>query len=105
MVDLLAFAVAALALWAILKESVPTGIVGSLGLALIGCTAMVAIDDSSFANTERLEWIVIAMLVGFLLIFVHVVALVWRSRTGSMTPKRRASDVGSMVRYAPKRAR
>jgi hypothetical protein len=104
MFDMLAMAVAALALWAILKDSVPTGIFGSLGLAVIGCASMVAIDDSTFANTERLEWIVIALLVGFLLIFAHVVVLVWRSRTGSMTPKRRASDIGSMARHATKRA-
>lgn len=104
MIDLLAMAVAALALWAILKDSVPTGIFGSLGLALIGCTSMVAIDDSSFANVERLEWIVIALLTGFLLIFAHVVVLVWRSRTGAMTPKRRASDVGSMVTARAKRS-
>ena len=52
LIDLLAMAVFLLALWAILKESVPTGILGSLGLALIGIAALVA---AACRRIERAE--------------------------------------------------
>lgn len=103
MIDLLAVAVALLALWAILKDSVPTGILGSLGLAMIGVAAMVAADDQSFANIDRLKSIVLALLSGFVLLALQVVLLVWRARTGAMTPRRRATDVSHVP--SPKRAR
>lgn len=92
MVDMLALAVALVALWAILEKSVPTGVLGSLGLALIGCSALVAVDDSSFADVQRLEAIVSALLLGFLFVVAHIVLLVWRGSTGRATRRRRASD-------------
>lgn len=105
MIDLLAMAVFLLALWAILKDSVPTGILGSLGLALIGIAALVAADDQSFASIDRLKSIVLALLSGFVLLALQVVLLVWRARTGALTPRRRATDVGQLARHAPRRAR
>jgi len=109
MIDLLAMAVFLLALWAILKDSVPTGILGSLGLALIGIAALVAADDQSFASIDRLKSIVLALLSGFVLlalqVVLQVVLLVWRARTGALTPRRRATDVGHLARHVPRRAR
>lgn len=105
MVDLLSMAVFLLALWAILKESVPTGILGSLGLALIGIAALVAADDHSFASADRLRSIVVALLSGFVLIALQVVLLVWRARTGAMSPRRRATDIGQLHQPTPRRAR
>lgn len=105
MVDLLAMMVLWLALWAILKESVPTGILGSLGLVVIGCAAMVAADDNSFASVDRLRGIVVALLTGFMLLAAHVVLLVVRARTGAMTPRRRATDVAQLRPHTAKRAR
>lgn len=105
MFDMLAMAVAALALWAIWKESVPTGILGSLGLLIIGCAAAVAADDTSFGNLERVRAIVVALLIGFLLLATHVVLLVVRARTGAMTMRRRATDLARPSSRATSRAR
>lgn len=92
MVDLIAVAVALIALLAILDKHIPTGVLGSAALVLIGGAALVAVDDSSFANTQRLERVVIAMLVGFLLLAAHLVLMHWRSTTGRLTPRRRTTD-------------
>lgn len=105
MLDMLAMSVAALALWAILKDSVPTGILGSLGLVVIGCAAMVAVDDNSFGNLDRVRAIVVALLVGVLLLAAQVVVLVVRARTGATTPRRRATDIGQISAAASRRAR
>lgn len=92
MFDLIAWAVVAVAALAIFDKHIPTGVLGSLGLALIGIGALVAIDDSSFANIMRLEGVVVAFLVGFLCIVVHVALMVWRSSTGRLTRRRRTTD-------------
>lgn len=92
MFDIIAVSVALVALVAILDKHVPTGLLGSLGLAMIGMAALVAVDDSAFANTERLEQIVAALLVGFLLIVTHIILMVWRGTTGRATRRRRTTD-------------
>lgn len=92
MTDMIAVLVALLALLAILDKHIPTGVLGSAGLALIGCAALVAVDDSSFADVARLERVVVTLLVGFILIAVHLVLMHWRSTTGRLTPRRRTSD-------------
>lgn len=92
MIDLIAWAVVAVCAFAILNKHIPTGVVGSFGLTLIGVGALVAIDDSSFANVVRLEGVVTSFLLGFLSIVAHVALMVWRSSTGRMTRRRRTTD-------------
>lgn len=92
MIDYVAVAVALICLGAIYSKHIPTGVLGSLGLALIGMAALVAIDDKSFANVERLDGIVLAFLLGFLAIVAHVVLMVYRGSTGRATRRRRTTD-------------
>lgn len=92
MTDMISLAVALICLGAIYSKDVPTGVIGSAGFALIGMAAMVAVDDSSFANVERLEALVVALLVGFLAIVLQVVLMVWRGSTGKATRRRRTTD-------------
>ena len=92
MTDLLSLAVALICLSAIYSKHIPTGVLGSAGLALIGMAALVAVDDSSFANVQRLDGIVIALLVGFLMLVVHLTLMVWRGSTGRATRRRRTTD-------------
>jgi cell shape-determining protein MreD len=92
MTDLLSLAVALICLGAIYSKHIPTGVLGSAGLALIGMAALVAVDNSSFANVQRLEGIVIALLVGFLMLVVHLTLMVWRGSTGKTTRRRRTTD-------------
>lgn len=92
MTDLLSLAVALICLGAIYSKHIPTGVLGSAGLALIGMAALVAVDNSSFANVQRLEGIVIALLVGFLMLVVHLTLMVWRGTTGKATRRRRTTD-------------
>jgi len=94
--DVIAILVACVALWGILERAIPTGLMGSLGLALVGGSALIAVDDSSFANLNRLESIVTALLLGFLLIVAHVAFIVWKANTGKMTPRRRTTDLGEL---------
>ena len=101
MTDFIAVATFLLALFAVLSPTIPSGIVGSLGLALIGGGALVSIDDSSFANTQRLEQIVVALQLGVLLVVGQVVLLVWRSNTGTSTPRRRTTDLGAFSDTKP----
>jgi xanthine/uracil permease len=96
MSDVIAILVACIALWGMLERAIPTGIMGSLGLAMIGGSALIAVDDSSFANTQRLEVIVSALLLGFLLIVAHVAFIVWKANTGKLTPRRRSTDLGEL---------
>ena len=92
MIDYLAVLVALICLGAIYSKHIPTGVLGSLALALIGTAALVAVDDGSFANVERLDGIVMALLIGFLLIVAHVCLMVWRGTTGKTTRRRRTTD-------------
>lgn len=92
MYDLIAWAVVAVAALAIFDKHIPTGVLGSFGLAVIGGAALVAVDDSSFANVARLEGAVVAFMLGFLAIATHLVLMAWRSRTGRMTRRRRTTD-------------
>lgn len=92
MTDLLSLAVALICHGAIYSKHIPTGVLGSAGLALIGTAALVAVDDSSFANVQRLDGIVIALLVGFLMLVVHLTLMVWRGSTGKTTRRRRTTD-------------
>ncbi len=96
MTDLLSLAVALICLGAIYSKHIPTGVLGSAGLLAIGVAALVAIDDNSFANVQRLEGIVVALLVGFLMLVAHVALMVYRSKTGNMTPRRRSTDWGRL---------
>lgn len=96
MIDFLGWTVLVFCLWAILCKHLPTGILGSLGLALIGMAAGVAVDDNSFANVDRLEGIVVALLIGFLILVAHVALMVYRSKTGNVTPRRRSTDWGRL---------
>lgn len=101
LLDAIAWAVFVLALWAVLSPTIPTGIAGSLGLVLIGGSALISVDDSSFANTQRLEQIVVALQLGLLLIVCQVALLVWRSNTGKATPRRRTTDLGAFSDTRP----
>ncbi len=92
MTDLLSLAVALICLGAIYSKHIPTGVLGSAGLLAIGVAALVAIDDNSFANVQRLEGIVVALLVGFLMLVVHLTLMVWRGSTGKATRRRRTTD-------------
>jgi xanthine/uracil permease len=92
MIDYLAVLVALICLAAIYSRHIPTGVLGSAGLALIGMSALIAVDDSSFANVQRLEGIVVALLVGFLMLVVHLTLMVWRGTTGKATRRRRTTD-------------
>lgn len=92
MTDLLSLAVALICLGAIYSKHIPTGVLGSAGLWLISVAALVAVDDSSFANVQRLEGIVVAFLVGFILLVVHLTLMVWRGSTGKTTRRRRTTD-------------
>lgn len=92
MTDLLSLAVALICLGAIYSKHIPTGVLGSAGLALIGMAAVVAVDDSSFANVQRLEGIVVALLVGFVMLVAHLTLMVWRGSTGRATRRRRTTD-------------
>lgn len=96
MVDILATFVALLCLWGILEKAIPTGLVGSFGLVLIGGAALVATDDSAFADIQRLDLVVVALLCGFLLVVGQVALLVWKANTGRATPKRRVTDLGEL---------
>lgn len=101
MTDLIAAATFLLALIAVLSPTIPSGVVGSLGLVLIGGGALISVDDSSFANTQRLEQIVVALQLGVLLVVGQVVLLVWRSNTGASTPRRRTTDLGAFSDTKP----
>lgn len=92
MIDLISLAVALVCLGAIYSRHIPTGVIGSGGFALIGMAALVAVDDSSFANVHRLEALVVALLVGFLAIVLQVALMVWRGSTGKTTRRRRTTD-------------
>ena len=96
MTDIVALMMAGFAVWAIWSPLIPTGILGSLGLVLLAGAALVSVDDSSFANVTRLEGIVIAQQVGFILLVAQVIWLVWRSNTGKATPRRRSTDFGGL---------
>lgn len=99
--DVIALAVLCLATLAIFSPSIPTGIIGSLGLVLIGGAAIVSTDDSAFANAQRLEQIVVALQLGLLLVIAQVALLVWRSNTGTTTPRRRTTDLGAFSDTRP----
>lgn len=92
MTDMLSLAVALICLSAIYSKHIPTGVLGSAGLWMISVAALVAVDDSSFANVHRLESIVVAFLVGFILLVAHVALMVWRGSTGRATRRRRTTD-------------
>ncbi len=92
MIDYVAAAVLVVCLISILSKHVPTGVLGSAGLAMIGVSAMVAIDDGSFANVDRLDGIVLSFLIGFLAIVAHLVWMVYRGSTGKATRRRRTTD-------------
>ena len=96
MIDAIAITVALFCLWAIYRPEIPTGLVGSFGLSLIGGASLIAVDDSSFADVHRLELVVVALLFGFLLVVGQVALLVWKANTGKMTPKRRTTDLGEL---------
>lgn len=92
MINYIALAVAVLCFVAILNKHIPTGVLGSAALAVIGMAALVAIDDSSFSNIVRLEAIVTALLLGFLGVAAHILLMVWRGSTGRATRRRRTTD-------------
>lgn len=96
MIDALAILVALFCLWAVHSPSIPTGLIGSFGLVLLGGAALVATDDSSFADVHRLEMVVASMLCGFLLVVGQLALLVWKANTGRTTPKRRVTDLGDL---------
>lgn len=92
MIDFLGWTVLVFCMWAILCKHLPTGILGSFGLALIGMAAGVAVDDNPFTNVTRLEGCVTALLMGFMLVVAHVTLMVWRGTTGKATRRRRTTD-------------
>ena len=91
MIDALALLTAFMCLVCILHPLVPSGPLGSTGLAMIGMACLWATDDSVYASLTALERAVLLMLVGVLLCFLRG-ALIYVRMRRARTPKRRASD-------------
>jgi hypothetical protein len=91
MVDTLALLTAGMCLLCILHPLVPSGLLGSIGLGMIGMACLWATDDTVYANPQALEHAVLLMLGGLLLIFLHG-RMIYLRLSGAGRPKRRASD-------------
>jgi len=71
MIEILGWVLASLCLWAIVSPKVPTGIVCTLGLGIIGIGGIWATDDSSLAY-RNLEIIMIGMVIIGVAFFLRV---------------------------------
>ena len=91
MIYTLALLTAFMCLVCILHPLVPSGLLGSTGLAMIGMACLLATDDTVYADLTVLELAVLLMLWGVLLCFLQG-ALIYARMRRAHTPKRRASD-------------
>lgn len=91
MYDTLAYLVALVALALLIAPAVPTGILGSLGVAIVGICAAVSTDDQAFANVQWLENTLSALLLAFVLIAAHVALRIRRAHR-PRSQHRRADD-------------